>query len=81
MAKPSKAVLANRSRASSAELEAKLRAFFQDDNRFLGTYQSIRASATEAGVVVHVEYSDGRSSDTTFVGDCDLSDVDDMMAC
>lgn len=80
MVKPSKTVLAKLSWTAAAQLEAKLRAFFQDDPLFLGIYRTVRASATEAGVVVHVEYSDGRSSDTTFVGDCDPSDVDDMMA-
>lgn len=71
---------ARQSQAVSSELEAQLRAYFQEDTRFLGIYRTIRASVTEAGVVVHVRYSDGRWSATFFVGDCDPSDVEDMMS-
>lgn len=63
------------------EIEQQLRDHFQDQQRFGTVFTQLDVSLTVdlVSVLVRVRYSDGRISETTFEGNVDVADVDDIV--
>lgn len=64
------------------EIEQQLRDHFQDQQRFgtVFTQLDVSVAVDLVSVFVRVQYSDGRISETTFEGNVDVADVDDIVA-